>query len=136
MQLAYVFCWVDDVRAEARFHEQAFDLRTRLLEEVPGHGWRAELETGQTTLYLADSRELGQPGEIPADAYPNDATRPPAAFQLTLIDDDVPGAYARAVRAGASTVAEPYRAPWGQTLARLRTGGVVVSLASPVQPQP
>jgi uncharacterized glyoxalase superfamily protein PhnB len=132
MELGYVFCWVDDVRNEARFYADGLGVKPRVLEEVPGHGWRAELETGATTLYVADSRELGGPGEISADAYRNDAAKPPAAFQVTFVTDDVPGAFGRAMEHGSAELAAPYQTPWGQTLARLRTpGGVVVSLASP-----
>lgn len=135
MQLSYVFCWVDDVRAEAGFYETALGVSAQVLEEVPGHGWRAELETGETTLYLADSRELGQPGEIGADAYRNDPGHPPAAFQVTFVGEDVADTFSAAVTHGAEVIAEPYRAPWGQTLGRFRTpGGVVVSLATPFAP--
>lgn len=131
MRFGYVFYWVDDVPAEAAFYRSAFGIDARVLEEVPGHGWRAELETGATTLYLADVRELGLPGEIPDDAYRVRPGAPAAAFQVTFVDEDVPARFREAVRHGASVVAEPYEVPWGQTLARLRTpAGAVLSLAS------
>jgi uncharacterized glyoxalase superfamily protein PhnB len=135
VRLSYVFTWVRDVPAEARFYAEALGLPARVLEEAPGHGWRAELDTGDVTLYLADERELGLPGEIPSDAYRSTATRPPAAFQVTFVDAEVDKAFERAMDHGATEIASPYRAPWGQTLARFRTpGGVVVSLASPFGP--
>ena len=134
MELAFVFFWVADVPAETAFFAEALGVEARVLEEVPQHGWRAELSTGSTTLYLADERELGLPGEIPADAYRNALSQPPCATQLTFVDVDPEGVFVRAVSAGAAVLAEPYHAPWGQTLARFRTpGGVVVSLASPIQ---
>jgi hypothetical protein len=63
------------------------------------------------TLYLADERELGLPGEIPADAYRSTVTRPPVALQVTFVEPDVDTAFQRVVDHGATTLAAPYRTP-------------------------
>ena len=129
MALTHVFIWVREVQVEAGFFRDVFALPVRVLEEVPGHGWRAELDAGPVTVYVADEDELGGPGEIGANAYRNDPVQPPAAFQISFTVSDVAAVHAAALTGGGSSIADPYVAPWGQTLARLRTpGGVVVSL--------
>jgi uncharacterized glyoxalase superfamily protein PhnB len=49
------------------------------------------------------------------------------------VSDDVAGAYARAVAAGAAAVQEPRQKPWGQTVGYVRDlNGVLVELCSPL----
>jgi uncharacterized glyoxalase superfamily protein PhnB len=129
MRLGYVFMWVEDVPAAVAFYEQAFGLGRRVLRENGPMGWYAELETGATTLAIADDLEAAAllPGY-----RPNRVDDPPGAFQVSFVTHDVAGAHAAAVQAGATSLAEPERQPWGQTIARVRAPhGVLVSLASP-----
>ena len=47
--------------------------------------------------------------------------------------DDVPGAYATALDAGATAMQEPAEKPWGQTVAYVRDpNGTLVELGEPV----
>jgi uncharacterized glyoxalase superfamily protein PhnB len=53
------------------------------------------------------------------------------AAQVALITDDLPGAWARAVAAGAEVVKEPEHKPWGQITGYLRDhDGILVELAT------
>jgi len=49
------------------------------------------------------------------------------------VDDDVPAAHARALKAGARELAAPKQKPWGQTVSYVRDpNGVLVELCSPM----
>ncbi len=126
-RFGYTFLWVDDVEAAVTFYEQAFGLTRRVLLENGPMGLYAELDSGPTTLAIADHRE--------ADAlFPQHRTLddgPPALFQLSFISDDVRATYQRSLDAGAESLAEPAVQPWGQIVARVRTPhGAVVSIVS------
>ena len=134
MRLGYVFIWVDDVPAAVEFYETAFGFRRGLLTDAGAAGHYAELETGETTLAIADTREAAT---LLKRYRPNDPTEP-GAFQLSVVTDDVPAAYQAALDAGARVLAgsEPKTMPWGQTIARVvAPHGVFVSVASPMAPR-
>ena len=62
----------------------------------------------------------------------NDAGAPPAAFEIGFESDDVAAAYAHAVEAGATPLAEPVEKPWGQVVAYVRDpDGILVEIGSP-----
>ena len=57
----------------------------------------------------------------------------PLGVEIALVTPDVPGLYARAVKAGAVAVSEPTTKPWGQTVAYLRdNSGHLVELCTPM----
>jgi lactoylglutathione lyase len=127
MRFGYTILYVADVAAALDFYERAFDQRRRLLHES---GQYAELDTGDTTLAFA-SHEL-------AAANLPQAFRPPGpretAFEVCFVTDDVAAAYRRAQDAGAASVSEPQRKPWGQEVAYVRDlEGTLVEIASPVE---
>lgn len=126
-RFGYTFLWVEDVGAAVTFYEQAFGLARRVLLENGPMGFYAELDTGPTTLAVADHREAAAlfPRHRPLD------DGPPALFQLSFISDDVPATHRRCLQLGAVDLAEPAVQPWGQTVARVRTPhGAVVSIVS------
>ncbi len=130
MQLGYTFIWVDDVERAVDFYEQAFGLERRFMIENGPMGLYAELETGQTALAIADTKEAD--AILPEGYRHNEADEPPGAFQVSFVTDDVERAYKAALDAGATSVAEPAAQPWGQTVARLRDPhGVLVSIVTP-----
>ena len=60
-------------------------------------------------------------------------SKPPLGFEIALVTPDVPALYARAVKAGATSVSEPTAKPWGQTVAYLRDkDGHLVELCTPL----
>ena len=124
MRFGYTILYVRDVAASLEFYERALAQRQRLLHES---GEYAELETGDTTLAFA-SHELAAanvPGVAPSEG---------SAFEVCFVTDDVPGAYERAMKAGAEALGEPQTRPWGQQVAYVRDpDGNLVELASPAQ---
>jgi uncharacterized glyoxalase superfamily protein PhnB len=130
-RFGYTFLWVDDVERAVQFYEQAFGLQRRSLRENGPLGLYAELETGATTLAIADVKEADV---LFGDGYrPNRADAVPGAFQLTFVTEDVAATYTAALEAGATAHTPPQRQPWGQTIGRVRDpNGVFVSIASPL----
>ena len=127
-RLGYVFLWVADVEATVVFYEQAFGLARRVLLENGPMGLYAELNTGPTTLAVADHKEAR--ALFPEHRTLDDG--PPVLAQLSFVSDDVPAAFARALAAGAQPLAEPASQPWGQTVARVRAPhGALVSIVTP-----
>lgn len=62
-----------------------------------------------------------------------DPSAAPPAFQISLVPDDIAGAFARAIGFGASALAEPSVKPWGQVVAYVRDiNGVVVEICTSV----
>ena len=122
MRFGYTILYVRDVAASLEFYERAFGLERRLLHES---GQYAELETGSTALAFAAH-------ELAAESVRELARADPAGFEVCLVDEDVEGAYARAVEAGAEAVSEPEERPWGQHTAYVRDpDGTLIEIASP-----
>ena len=127
MQFRWAIVYVRDVEASVRFYERAFGVGLRFT--APG-GEYAELETGDTALGLA-SNKLAASNFAPP-IRENDPGLPPAAFEIGFEVEDVAAAYAHAVEAGATPLAEPVEKPWGQTVAYVRDpDGILVELGSP-----
>jgi catechol 2,3-dioxygenase-like lactoylglutathione lyase family enzyme len=122
VRFGYTILYVRDVAASLEFYERAFGLERRLLHES---GQYAELDTGSTALAFAAH-------ELAAESVRELAQADPAGFEVCLVDEDVEGAYARAVEAGAEAVSEPEERPWGQHTAYVRDpDGTLIEIASP-----
>jgi lactoylglutathione lyase len=94
-------------------------------------GQYGELDTGTTTL--AFSRHDLAETLFPEGYTPLKAEEPPAGIELGLITEDVAGAYARAIAAGATPLKEPAPKPWGQVVGYVRDlNGVMIELCSPM----
>lgn len=129
MRFGYTFIWVDDVPGAVGWFDRALGVGCRVLRDNGPLGGYAELDTGDTTLAIADTREAAT---LFAEGFRPLDEGVPAAFQVSFVSDDVEGAFARAVAAGAAALAEPHREPWGQTIGRVRSPhGVVISLVTP-----
>jgi lactoylglutathione lyase len=129
MRFGYTFIWVDDVPGAVDWFERALGVSRRVLRDNGPLGGYAELDTGTTTLAIADTREARAlfPGGFRSL---DDET--PVAFQISFISDDVATDHVRALTAGAHSLAEPHDEPWGQTISRIRSPhGVVISIVSP-----
>ena len=130
MNLAYVILYVRNVGESLAFYELAFGLQRRFLHES---GLCGELETGATALAVAD--ESVARSNLPGGFQPADPSRPPMASEVGLTTDDVPAAYARALRAGAAPAAAPATKPWGQVVAYVRDpDGHLIELCTPMSP--
>jgi uncharacterized glyoxalase superfamily protein PhnB len=65
--------------------------------------------------------------------HPNEPAAAPPAIEVAFTTEDVPGAYAAAIAAGAEPVAVPVSKPWGQIVAYVRDlNGVLVELCTPI----
>jgi lactoylglutathione lyase len=126
MKFGYTIAYVRDVGKTVEFWERAFGLKRRFVGENNEYG---EMETGETTLAFA-SNELGE-SNLPGGFRKNDPSGSPAGMEITLIAEDVEGAFRSALEAGATEVAEPKTKPWGQTVAYVRDpDGVLVEIGS------
>ncbi len=130
VSLGYVVLYVKDVSATLAFYEKAFALSRRFYNDDNGKAY-GELETGAARLAFY-SLELAktQLKQGFVATSPNEA---PLGFEIVLVTPDVPALYARAMKAGATTVSEPEVKPWGQTVACLRDkDGHLVELCTPL----
>lgn len=128
MRFGYTILYVRDVEATLEFYERAFEQRRRFVHES---GEYAELETGSTTLAFAT------PGlaalSVPDAFGPAPPAEPTPTFEVCFVTEDVPGAFSRALEAGAAQMSAPQVKPWGQEVAYVRDlDGNLVELASPV----
>ena len=128
MQFRWAIVYVRDVEASVAFYEHAFGVGLRFA--APG-GEYAELETGDTALGLASNAMAATNFAPPIRE--NAPSLPPSAFEIGFEVEDVAAAYAHAVEAGATPLAEPVEKPWGQTVAYVRDpDGIIVELGSPM----
>jgi catechol 2,3-dioxygenase-like lactoylglutathione lyase family enzyme len=128
MKFAYTILYVRDVARSLAFYEAAFGLQRRFLHESGTYG---ELETGATALAFA-AESLAQTN-LAGGFQAADPSRPPAASEVGLATTDVPTAYEQALRAGATSAAEPKTKPWGQIVAYVRDlDGHLVELCTPM----
>ncbi|ADB17467.1 Glyoxalase/bleomycin resistance protein/dioxygenase [Pirellula staleyi DSM 6068] len=128
MKFAYTILYVNDVTASIEFYERAFGMTRRFVHESNTY---AELETEGTTLSFAQ-HDLAR-SNLPIDFVKSSLQQAPAGFEIGISTDDVPAAYALAIAAGATPLAEPKTKPWGQVVAYVRDlDGVLVELCTPM----
>ncbi|WP_027182733.1 VOC family protein [Desulfovibrio inopinatus] len=125
MIFKYTIFYVDDVAATLEFYTNAFGLEKSFLHESGQYG---ELETGTTRLAFSSTSLMQQLGKNPKAPTPNAPT-----FEIAFETDDVAGALAQALKAGATLVQDVRHEPWGQTTAYIHDlNGYLVELCSPV----
>jgi uncharacterized glyoxalase superfamily protein PhnB len=130
VSLGYVILYVKDVSASLAFYEEAFGLSRRFFNDDNGKAY-GELETGAARLAFA-SLEMAKT-ILKLDVVAASPDKAPLGVEIALVTPDVPALYARAVKAGATTVTEPATQPWGQTVAYLRDkDGHLVELCTPL----
>ncbi len=125
MKLGYVILYVENVAETLAFYKAAFGFEQKMLHESGDYG---EVVGGETTLAFAERKMIaimiGQPTEPNPDA---------PSFELDFMTDDVAGAVAKAVSAGALLVQEPEDTPWGQTVAYVSdNSGFLIEICTPV----
>ena len=123
-RLGYVILYVDTLDRAIGFYTEVlgFALRAR-------HGEYAEIETGATTLGLAERNFVAGhfTGELPPPGQ--GASEIGVVVDRTRVDD----LYAAAVNGGATVVLEPQDQPWGQRVSYVRDpDGHLVEICSPV----
>ena len=127
MKLGAVVVYVDDVPAVLDFYRRAFGFKTRFYDPTYGYG---ELDTGGTMLAFGSHRvgEFLMPG-----MYERHSQECVSKVEIAFETPNVPAAFAQAVAAGATVVAEPKVLPWGVTAAYVRSvEGTLIGLGTPV----
>ncbi len=126
MIFRYTILYVDNVAATLGFFELAFGFERAFLHEGGDYG---ELVTGETKLAFSSRNLMRQLGKNPKAAEVDAPT-----FEIALECDDVAGALAKAVKAGASLVQDVREEPWGQITAYVSDpNGYLIEICSPVQ---
>jgi lactoylglutathione lyase len=130
VSLGYVILFVKDVSASLTFYEQAFGLSRRFFNDEGGKAY-GELESGAACLAFANF-EMAK-AQLKHEFIAASPQGPPLGVEVALLTTDVPELYSRAVKAGAKSVSEPAKMPWGQTVAYVRDlDGHVIELCTPV----
>jgi lactoylglutathione lyase len=112
------------VREVLEFYKSAFGVSIRYYDDNLKFG---ELETGQTSIMIA-SYAAGE--YMIGDKFQRSPNQRPADIEIAFLSSDVPGAYARAIAAGATP---PRTMPWGQTVAYLSSvEGTLIGLLTPL----
>lgn len=128
MHFGYTIVYVPDVDASLAFFEQAFGFTRRFLHESGDYG---ELDSGETTLAFVSHSLAGE--SLPSGYVAASESEQPLGVELALLTEDVPGAHARALEAGASEVKAPEHKPWGQEVSYVRCpDGSLVELCTPM----
>jgi lactoylglutathione lyase len=128
MLLGWVIVYVDDPPATREFYMRAFGLQGGF---VAPSGTYAELDTGATRLAFAayalgEQNFAGGVRRAPAEGEPPNV-------EIALVDEDVDGAYERALAAGCTSLSAPADKPQGQRVAWVRDPfGTLVELATPL----
>lgn len=128
MKFGYTIVYASSVPEALAFYKKAFGFETRFLHESDQYG---ELETGETVLAFAShavaEMNLGVPHQK------TDQNSAPLGVELAFVTDDVAVAYAKAVAAGATSIAAPTEKPWGQVVGYVRAQeGSLIELCSPI----
>jgi uncharacterized glyoxalase superfamily protein PhnB len=108
------------------FYHAAFGLNIRYYDDGLKFG---ELEAGETSIMVASY----EAGEFMIGApFRRSPSKRPEDVEIALLVQDVPGAYARAIAAGATPVREPRTMPWGQAVAYVGSiEGTLIGLMTP-----
>ena len=130
VSLGYVILYVEDVSASLCFYTEAFGLARRFFH-VDGNKTYGEVDTGATRLAFASLNLATE--HLKREVTAASIDRAPLGVEIALVTKNLPVAFARAVKAGATVVSEPEVKPWGQTVAYLRdNSGHLVELCTPV----
>jgi lactoylglutathione lyase len=128
LRLGWVIVYVEDPGEASAFYEKAFGLRSEFVAEG---GTYAQMATGATKLAFA-AYTLGE-GNFPGGVLRVGPGDPPRNVEIALVADDVDSAFARALAAGCTALAEPADVPHGQRVSWVRDPfGTLVEIASPV----
>lgn len=127
MQLGYVIIYVKEVLQTVDFYKKAFGLTCRFVHES---GTYAEMETGSTALAFV-SEEMIQTSHA---FRPNRKSEEAAGIEISLVTELVQQQFESAIQAGALSVVEPIKKPWGQIVSYVKdNNGCLVEICSPIE---
>jgi lactoylglutathione lyase len=126
MRLGYFIIYVKDVLETLAFYEKAFGLKRRFVHESNAY---AEMETGQTVLAFAEESMIKASHAFRANRIKDEA----AGAEVGFVTENVEEQFQHAVKAGAQSVVEPIKKPWGQTVSYVRdNNGFLIEICSPM----
>lgn len=128
MQFAYTILYVRDVEASLQFYESAFDFTRKFIS--PGNEY-GELASGATTLSFA-TIDLAKTN-LKQGFLESHAHEQPFGIEIGFTTQNVEEAIQKALRAGATLVAEAQTKPWGQVVAYVRDpDGFLIEVCTPM----
>ena len=128
MKFGYTIIYVSSVEETLDFYSRAFGFETKNILDSGDWG---ELSTGDTTLAFATHKM----GDINLEGkyHKADLNDVPFGIELSFLTDDVEAAYDKAIAAGAISIREPEKKPWGQVVSYVRSiDGTVIEIATPI----
>ncbi|MBS3913391.1 MAG: VOC family protein [Bacteroidetes bacterium] len=127
-KFSYTIFYVQNVEKTLEFYENAFGFTRKFM--APGNEY-GELDTGITTLSFASITQANS--NLKNGFLQSDPNQKPFAVEIGITTEDVPGAVAKAVNAGASILEEPATKPWGQVVAYVRDPeGFLIEICTPM----
>jgi len=125
MKFKYTILYVQNVEQSLIFFSKAFGMKRKMLHESGDYG---ELDTGDTTLSFSSIELMKSLGKSPANAITDKPT-----FEIAFETDDVAGALATAIAAGAKPIQDAEKMPWGQITAYVSDdNGFLIEICTPV----
>lgn len=130
VSLGYVILYVRDVSTSMSFYEKAFGLSRRFFHDENGNAY-GELETGAVRLSFASVQMAKE--HVDQEVIAASPQNAPLGFEIAFVTADVEGLFRRVLDSGATSVREPAKKPWGQTVAYVRDpDGYLVELCTPL----
>ncbi|MDX8001041.1 VOC family protein [Xenorhabdus sp. Reich] len=130
MKLGYIIIYVNSVSEIIEFYEKSFGFKKKFIDTSGDYG---ELDTGNTTLAFA-SLALGEYNFGKKYFTPTNAKTKPFGIELAFTTEDIHLSHQNAISAGASSVQEPMKKPWRQTVSYIRSPeGTLIELCTPIE---
>lgn len=127
MRLGYTLIYVDDVEKTMNFYASAFKLKLGFLHDSKEYG---EMITGDTKLGFVSHLTAKSHG---FDYEEIGLHKKPPGVEIGFLSDDVATSYSDAIKAGAISVSEPSKKPWGQIVCYVRDcNGFLIEICSPL----
>ncbi len=127
MKLGYTLIYVEDVEKTMNFYACAFKLKKGFLHESKDYG---EMITGETKLGFVHHLTAKSHG---FDYEEIALSNKPPGLEIGFLSEDVVSSYSEAIKAGAISVSEPTKKPWGQIVSYVRDcNGLLVEICSPI----
>lgn len=128
IKYAYTILYVEDVKKTMTFFQDTFNFKQKLLTPENDYG---EISSGETTLAFA-SLELGN-SNFDNGFLISNADKKPFGVELAFTTSDVEKLVEKAIKNGATQLAETVLKPWGQTVSYVRDiNGFIIEICSPV----
>lgn len=128
IQYAYTILYVDDVPKSIDFYQNAFGFNQKFLTPEKDYG---EVNSGTTTLAFANI-ELGN-SNFQNGFQKSNIKEKPFGIELAFTTHNVEKIMEKAIKNGASQLAETVTKPWGQKVGYVRDiNGFIIEICTPI----